>query len=113
MTLDTLKNLFRWLGILQFESQPNRMLFAKILSCICCVLFALYVLTTFWFFTFDAVTFQDYSRSFFFFLTASLSTVWYVIYLMGKDEYVNLFDDLDDIIEKSKRNGNSFTPKKF
>lgn len=103
MTLDNLKYFFRWFGVLQFESQPNRRLIATILNWICSVFLFLYVLTTFWFFAFDAETFEDYSRSFFFFVTATLSVIWYAIYLMGKDKYADIFDDLDDIIEKSKK----------
>lgn len=103
MTLDTLKNLFCWMGIIQFESHPNRVVFAAILQAICSGIFALYALTTFWFFAFDAVTFADYSRSFFFLVTAMLCASWYMTYLMYKDEFADIFDELNNIIEKSER----------
>lgn len=102
MTLDTLKRNFRWLGILQFDSQPNRMIIAAILNCICGGLFGFYVLSNLWFFIFDAVTYEDYSRSFFFCLSSSLGALWYATYLMGKNKYADIFDDLDDIVEKSE-----------
>lgn len=101
MTLDTLKRYFRWLGILEYDSHPNRLQFAMILKCICGGLLSYYVLSVHWYFIFDAVTFEDYSRSFFFCLSSSLGASFYVTYLMRKKEYADIFDDLDVIIEKS------------
>lgn len=113
MTLDTLKYYFGWLGILSFDSQPRNILFASILQWIYCGMFALYVLTTSWFFVFDAVTFQDYSRSFFFVSIATLSTIWYVIHVVRRNEYADIFQDFEHIIGTSENifcTKNSFKP---
>lgn len=102
MTLDTLKQYFQWLGILQFDLHPYRVPFATISNCICVGILIFYAQSTSWFFIFDAVTFQDYSKSFFFFLSASLGLSWYATYCMGKDELAAIFDDFDGLIEKSQ-----------
>lgn len=103
MPLDTLKEHFLWLGILQFDAQPHRMFIAKALNVICAAILAFYISMPFWFLIFDAVTFEDYSRSFFFFMCGSLCASWYTIYLVCHRKYAEIFDDLDDIVEKSKR----------
>lgn len=103
MTLDTLKYYFGWLGILSFDSQAKHKLLATILQWIYCGMFAIYVLTTSWFFAFEAVTFQDYSRSFFFVSIATLSTVWYATHVAYQDKYAQIFDDFDNIIERRKK----------
>lgn len=99
MTFETLKRYFRWIGILPFKSHP---MFGHILSCICGGLLFIYVLTTSWFFIFDAVTFEDYSKSFFYFLSASLGAGWYTMYLTRNTKLGNTFESVDEIIQKSK-----------
>lgn len=108
-----LKRYFQWLGILPFDLRPYRVPFATISNCICARILTFYAQSTSWFFIFDAVTFQDYSKSFFLFLSASLGLSLSATYCMGKDEVAAIFDDFNEIIEKSQWSCTVFFRAKF
>lgn len=65
-------------------------------------IYLIYFVTTLWFLLFHAEVLIDYTNGIYFNACGWLVSVWYSIYLWRSDQYVDLFDQLDAIIEKSK-----------
>lgn len=101
---ELLKKYLQIFGIARHR-QNGWKYFADIaLNCIFVALHFIYFLSVFWFCAFEAQTFNEISESFFYVLSSLLSTAWYVVYVWQSPKYTKLFADLDEIIEKSKKN---------
>lgn len=61
-----------------------------------------YFVTSLWFFVFAAQTFTEYSESFYYTMSAVLALSWYSIFLHQRQNYAQVFADIDTMIEKSK-----------
>lgn len=76
--------------------------FYIILNCVFLALAIIFFLSTFWFFAFAAVTFDEYAASFYFISCSLLMLSWYSNYLWQRSKYVELFTELGIMIEKSE-----------
>lgn len=61
-----------------------------------------FFMTSFWYFAFTAQTFIEYSKCFYYMMSALLALIWYFIYIFQREKYAQAFVDLDILIEKSK-----------
>lgn len=60
-----------------------------------------FLVSTSCFFVYKAESFQEYSDSFFYFITALAIVLWYSNLLWHSQTYANLFDEFDILFEKS------------
>lgn len=58
--------------------------------------------STLWFFLFEAVTFSEFSESFYYLNCSFLMTSWYTTYLFKREKFIGIFEKLNNIIEKRK-----------
>lgn len=61
-----------------------------------------FVVTPMWFFLFTAQTIIEYSKCFYYMMSALLVLAWYSIFLHQRNDYAEVFADLERMIEKSK-----------
>lgn len=61
-----------------------------------------YILASCGFTAFEAETFSEYSESLFYNFCALLTLWWYLIYVLQSENFVQILDDLDEMIEKSE-----------
>lgn len=61
-----------------------------------------FVVSSLWFFLFTAQTIIEFSKCFYYMMSAFLVLAWYSIYLYQRNEYAQVFVDLDTMMEKSK-----------
>lgn len=102
MTFNELKRYFRFMGIFPSDSSQREMMLCIIKNWILFGMFVLNLLTMLLFFVFDAKTFRDYSKCFFYMCCNMLPISWYSVYLWQRTKYIALFNDLDAIIERSE-----------
>lgn len=95
----SLKKYLTVLGLRREETNIGKIL--KIASnCAFLGLLVTFLLSTLWYFCFDAKVLADYTGCFYFMSCALLPMAWYLNYLWKRNEYTKLFTDLDEIIEK-------------
>lgn len=96
-----LKKYLHWIGVLQYEANSGRMItFA--LNCAYIIILVSYMVTTFWFFAFDASNFEEYTETLIFWSSVLQSIVCYLTSIWRRKNILHLFIELDAIIEKSK-----------
>ena len=61
----------------------------------------IYFISTFWYFAFTAKNLYEYTDAFYYMSSSLLMFGWYSIYLMKRTEYIELFKELDSMIERS------------
>lgn len=103
-SIDLIKKLLRWYGILEFGSTSGEQVISIFLTCMVSTVFAIYFITTFLFFVFEAQTIDEYWECLFYMLCSMLVLSWYTTLFQQRANYNDLFDDLEAIVEKSKQN---------
>lgn len=99
-SFELIRKYMRVFGI--SKRNPNHQIVSIFLNCIHFGLFTIYLLGNGWFLIFEAQTFAEYSECSFYLLCAALVLWWYLVYVVKRDEYSELMDDLDAIIGMSK-----------
>lgn len=100
-TLVVLRKYMYFYGILHREP-PNGKTIAIISNCAIFTVYSIYISLNSYFIMFVAHTFSEYSESLFYLLCSVLVTWWYNVYLWNRDKYVELLNDLDQMIEESE-----------
>lgn len=81
------------------DSSDSAAFFNTILKCLVLSVFIQQILSTFCFFAFEAATFNEYVESFFYLLGGCLMSSWYLTFLRQRNKFIDLSNDLDEIIE--------------
>lgn len=99
-TFALLKNYLRLSGVLRWSSSYYGHVIGATLKCVFFVNYLLHFLQTLWFLLFEAVTFSEFSESFYYLNGSVLMISWYAIYSFRKEDFVEIFDNLNKIIAK-------------
>lgn len=99
-SFELLKKYLYFFGISRCDSNDKTLQF--ILNCSHTVILIVYLLVNGVYFVFEAQTFAEYSESSFYLLCAILVLWWYIVYLLQRENYVQILDNLDGIIAKSE-----------
>lgn len=94
-----LKNNLSLFGILRDNSRGKY--FSLISICAIFGSTVIYFVSTFWYFALTANTFNERANSFYYVSSSLLMFTWYSIYLIQRVKYIDLFNELDSIIERS------------
>lgn len=101
-TFDLLKSYMQIFGYLPINSNYSGRVLSKILN-ICFVSIAiLFFLSVLWYFSSTAQSLNEYTRSIYFMTLSSAVFVWYTAFLCKQKQFIQLFDDLEAIVQKSK-----------
>lgn len=101
-TFELLKKYFRFLGSTHQDANLYEKLSGVAVICSLLGIYLVYILTTLWFFAFEAKTFMERAESLYYLLSSLSMFVWYVNIVWQKSEHKSLFDELDKIIAKSE-----------
>lgn len=61
------------------------------------------LLSSFWYCSFTAETFNEFVEAFFYVVHTALLLTWYPVFLVQRFEYTQLMTELNAIIEKSRK----------
>lgn len=98
-----LKKLLRFVGVLPFVSNNHRQILKILINCVFYALCLILFLSTFWFFSFESKTFNEFVECLYFLTSSLLLTSWYSVYLWQSEKYSQLFSNLEDIIHQSRK----------
>lgn len=95
-----LKKHLSLFGILRDNSRGKY--YPLISSCVIFGFTVILFISTFWYFAFTANNFHERANSFYYLSSSLLMFTWFSIYLIQRMKYINLFNELDAIIERSR-----------
>ena len=101
-SIDLLQVQMQWLGIFPLNANQNGKIIRLFLNCVNFVVIFEFMLTTFWYLAFTAITLIEYAQCFYIATFTIVLLVWYVSYLWYHEDFRALFLDLDKIILKSE-----------
>lgn len=101
-SFEQFKIYLRRVGLLHRNSSASEKLEDFTSNCVVLSICAIYWLTASWFFVFTAQTLIQHTESFFFSSTAALIALWYLICLWYKERHAEMFERIDEIMEKSE-----------
>lgn len=104
--LQLLRRCLRVLGILERDQTPNGKMRAIVANCWSLAVCFTYMLSTSWYTLYTAKTVNEFKNGSVFALSSFMLLAWYAICLWYKKQYVELFAELDKVIEQSKQQFN-------
>lgn len=100
-SLELLKKYLYAFGIL--HRVQSEQFIGSFLRCVHFSIFISNILTNVGFFAFKAQTVTEYSESSFYVLCSILDCWWYLVYVSYSTQFNELFDDLDNLMRRSKQ----------
>lgn len=95
-------SLKKYMSFLGLYPNSNRDGVLKLIPvCIYIALLGSFFISALWFFCFNASVFNEFTGSFYFMCVSSLAFTSHSNYLWQSENYANLFNGIDAIIEKS------------
>lgn len=93
------KRLLRWIGVLEFNHPHSKMIQYFIVIIVCGNIFP-FILSTFWFFCFNAETIIEYAESFYAFAGGTFSLIIYFLLFWHREEILELIMKMEGRINE-------------
>lgn len=90
------------MGIFPRDSSRRELVLCILINWIYFGMFVVNLMTMIWYLAFDAESFRDLTKCFFYMCCNMFPISWYSVYLWQRTEYIDLFNDLDALIARSK-----------
>lgn len=90
------------MGLLQCDSTKREKIRMITSNCLYFFILLSFLLTTAWYFAFNARTHLEYAESSYFVVTSLLAVIIYLHMFHKRSEYKRLFEDLDALVEESE-----------